>query len=236
MKTTILNNVEATKVENRTENVIIAKGINLLATTIKETEATKKLDRKNEVANARKSKTENKKEIKAFWLEMTRSKNAIKKFISENSELINPLLNDVNVINNTTFDIGVFNGTLENFALIQEVNKVGINGNILEEKNDIRTIGWYLELLDRKAKYIDYTSDKFTKYKNDRLTKFLASKVVSIANKTLFNAKAELNQVNYNKVVKEWKGTNTDKLNNYEYIQALENIIKKYTPNKLMKK
>jgi hypothetical protein len=229
-------NKEVKNQTSRIENLIILnEEVNLLK-DIKETEKTLELDKKNQISEAKKSKSKNKKEIKAFWLEMTRSKNAIKKFISENSELINPLLNDINIINNTTFDVGVFNGTLENYALIQEVNKVDINGKIVEEKNDVRTIGWYLELLERKAKYIDYTSDKFEEYKKDRLNKFLTSKTTTIASKTLFNAKAELSQANYNKVVKEWKGTNTDKLNNYEYIQSLENIIKKYTTNKLMKK
>jgi hypothetical protein len=221
---------------SRIDNLIILnKEINLLK-DIKETEKTLELDKKNQISEAKKSKTKNKKEIKETWLNLTRSKNAIKKFISENSELIKPFLNDINTINNTTFDIGVFNGTLENFALIQEINKVDINGNVIEEKNDVRTIGWYLELLERKAKYKDFNDDKFIEFKKKRFNNFLISKTLKTEKNILFLAKAELSQLNYNKVVKEWKSTNTDNLNNYEYIQALENIIKKYTTNKIIKK
>jgi len=229
-------NKEVKNQTSRIENLIILnKEINLLK-DIKETEKTAELDRKNEILQSKKSKTKNKKEIKETWLNLTRSKNAIKKFISDNKELIQPFLNDINTINETNFDIGVFNGTLENFALIQEINKVDINGNVIEEKNDVRTIGWYLELLERKAKYKDFNDVKFIEFKNKRLNNFLLSKTLKIEKNILFLAKAELSQLNYNKVVKEWKSTNTDNLNNYEYIQALENIIKKYTTNKIIKK
>ena len=225
-------NKEVKKETSRIENLIILnKDINLLK-DIKETEKTIELDRKNQVSEAKKSKSKNKKDIKETWLNLTRSKNAIKKFISENSELIQPFLNDINTINNTTFDIGVFNGTLENFALIQEVNKVDINGNILDEKNDVRTIGWYLELLERKAKYKDFNDVKFIEFKNKRLNNFLVSKTLKIEKNILFLAKAELSMVNYNKVVKLWKGTNTEKMNNFEYIQVLENIISEVSETK----
>jgi hypothetical protein len=234
MNNTVKNNSnkEVKNQTSRIENLIILnKEVNLLK-DIKETEKTIELDRKNQVSDAKKSKSKNKKDIKETWLNLTRSKNAIKKFISENSELIQPFLNDINTINNTTFDIGVFNGTLENFALIQEVNKVDINGNILDEKNDVRTIGWYLELLERKAKYKDFNDVKFIEFKNKRLNNFLISKTLKIEKNTLFLAKADLSITNYNKVVKIWKSTNTEKMNNFEYIQALENIISEVSETK----
>jgi hypothetical protein len=219
-------NKEVKNQTSRIENLII------LNKEIKETEKTLELDKKNQISEAKKSKTKNKKEIKETWLNLTRSKNAIKKFISDNSELIQPFLNDINTINETNFDIGVFNGTLENFALTQEVNKVDINGNVIDEKNDIRTIGWYLELLERKAKYKDFSDVKFIEFKNKRLNNFLVSKTLKIEKTTLFLAKAELTQVNYNKVLKMWETYNTENLTNYEYIQALENIIKEVTETK----
>jgi hypothetical protein len=225
-------NKEVKNQTSRIENLIILnKEINLLK-DIKETEKTAELDRKNEILQSKKSKTKNKKEIKETWLNLTRSKNAIKKFISDNKELIQPFLNDINTINKTNFDIGVFNGTLENFALTQEINKVDINGNILEDKNDIRNIGWYLELLERKAKYKDFNDIKFIEFKNKRLNSFLLSKTLKIEKTTLFLAKAGLTQANYNKVLKIWKSTNTEKMNNFEYIQALENIIKDVSETK----
>ena len=109
---------------------------------------------------------------------------------------------------------------------------IDIAKNILDEKNDVRTIGWYLELLERKAKYKDFNDVKFIEFKNKRLNNFLVSKTLKIEKNTLFLAKADLSITNYNKVVKIWKSTNTEKMNNFEYIQALENIISEVSETK----
>ena len=206
----------ATKTQNPVQkNSVVVKKVNLIVDAEKNkkeviksdaiTEVQKEKNQKEVIKQARKDKNENKKSISDAWKVATKSKSAIKKYISDNSELILPYLNDINTIYNTNFDINVFNGTLENFAITSEDYKVDIDGKEINDKEDFRNVNWYLTLLERKAKYKDYTSTEFLEYDKKRLTAKCKSMLNSEISKIDTTAKIELNKNEYKKFSKEFK-------------------------------
>lgn len=192
------------------------------------TEVQKEKNKKEVIRNAKKAKTQNKKDISEAWKVATKSKSAIKKYIQDNSELIQPLLDNINLINNTTFDVGVFNGTLENFALPFENYKIDFDGNNLELKNDFRNINWYLNLLDRKVKFSDYSSPEFLEYSKKEVVKKCTSIVNSEINKILTTAKIELNKNDFRKFEKQFKLLNNGIQLNSEYINKCTLLLAEF--------
>lgn len=226
------------------KNSVVVNKVNLIVDAEKNTKELQKLDtitekekeknQKEIIKQARKNKNENKKTISDAWKVATKSKSAIKKYISDNSELIQPYLDDINTIYNTNFDINVFNGTLENFSIISEDYKIDVDGNEINEKDDFRNVSWYLTLLERKAKYKDYTNTGFLEYDKKRLTAKCKSMLNSEISKIDTKAKIELNKNEYKKFSKEFKfiETNLYKENenvlNSEILESYENLLKTY--------
>lgn len=202
METKVKNSVVVSKV-----NLIIDAEKNLKevikADTITEVQKEKNL--KEVIKKARKDKNENKKDISNAWKVATKSKSAIKKYIQDNSELIQPYLDNINTIYKTDFNIGVFNGTLENFSITSDDYKIDIDGNEINEKDDFRNVAWYLTLLERKAKYKDFASTEFIEYDKKRLTAKCNSILKSELDKIDITAKIELNKNEYKKFSKEFK-------------------------------
>ena len=239
MKTSAKNSVQ--------KNSVVINKVNLIVDAEKNTKELKKIDtitekekeknQKELIKQARKNKNESKKTISDAWKLATKSKSAIKKYISENSELIQPYLDNINTIYNTNFDINVFNGTLENFAITSDDYKVDIDGNEINEKDDFRNVNWYLTLLERKAKYKDYTCTEFLEYDKKRLTAKCKSMLNSEVLKIDTTAKIELNKNEYKKFSKEFKliETNLHKENenvlNSEILEAYNNLLDKYLIN-----
>lgn len=210
----VANKKETTK---RTDNIIVSN-VNLLKEVIKNdviTEVQREKNQKEVIKKARKEKSENKKTISDAWKTATKSKSAIKKYIQDNSELIQPYLDNINTIYNTEFNIGVFNGTLENFAVTSEDYKINVDGKEINEKDEFRNVNWYLVLLERKAKYKDFSSNEFIEYDKKRLTAKCNAILKSELNKIDIRAKIELNKNEYKKFSKEFKliGTNLYKEN-----------------------
>lgn len=224
-----VNKVVSKKSNSRVENLILE---NNLIDTI--TEVQKEKNQKEVIKQARKDKNENKKSISDAWKVATKSKSAIKKYISDNGELIQPYLDDINTIYNTNFDINVFNGTLENFSITSDDYKIDVDGNEINEKDDFRTVNWYLTLLERKAKYKDFASTDFIEYDKKRLTAKCKSMLNSEISKIDTTAKIELNKVEYKKFSKEFKliETNLYKENemvlNSEILEAYNNLLSTY--------
>lgn len=226
------------------KNSVVINKVNLIVDAEKNTKELKKLDtitekekeknQKEIIKQARKNKNESKKTISDAWKVATKSKSAIKKYISENSELIQPYLDDINTIYNTNFDINVFNGTLENFAITSEDYKVDIDGNEINDKDDFRNVNWYLTLLERKAKYKDYTSTEFLEYDKKRLTAKCKSMLNSEVSKIDTTAKIELNKIEYKKFSKEFKLIETNlykekgNVLNSEILEAYNNLLSTY--------
>lgn len=169
------------------------------------TEVQKEKNQKELIKQARKDKNENKKSISDAWKIATKSKSAIKKYIQDNSELIQPYLNNINTIYKTDFNIGVFNGTLENFSITSDDYKIDVDGNEINEKDDFRNVSWYLILLERKAKYKDFASNEFIEYDKKRLTAKCNAILKSELNKIDITAKIELNKTEYKKFTKDFK-------------------------------
>jgi hypothetical protein len=229
MNPTVKNN--STKVENRLNNLVIANGVNLLKETIKSdiiSLVQKEKNQKEIIRQAKKAKTQNKKDISEAWKTATKSKSAIKKYIQDNSELMQPLLDNINLINNTTFDVGVFNGTLENFALPFENYKIDFDGNNLEMKNDFRNIDWYLTLLDRKILFSDYSSSEFLEYTKKETDKKCKSMVNNEVKKILTTAKIELNKIQFRGFEKKFKLLNNGIQKNTEYINKCTLLLAEY--------
>jgi len=226
------------------KNSVVINKVNLIVDAEKNTKELKKLDTITEkqkernlkeiIKQARKNKNESKKTISDAWKLATKSKSAIKKYISDNSELILPYLDDINTIYNTNFDINVFNGTLENFSITSDDYKTDIDGNEINDKDDFRNVTWYLTLLERKAKYKDYTSTEFLEYDKKRLTAKCKSMLNSEVSKIDTTAKIELNKVEYKKFSKEFKLIETnlykesENVLNSEILEAYENLLKTY--------
>lgn len=233
MTTTAKNNGtkvnENNLVNERLENVILE---NNLTDTI--TEVQKEKNQKEVIKQARKDKNENKKSISDAWKVATKSKSAIKKYIQDNSELIQPYLDNINTIYQTNFDINVFNGTLENFSITSDDYKIDIDGNEINEKDDFRNVNWYLTLLERKAKYKDYTCTEFIEYDKKRLTAKCKSMLNCEILKIDTKAKIELNKTEYKKFSKEFKLIETnlykesENVLNSEILEAYENLLKTY--------
>lgn len=189
--------------------------------TAKEKEKTAKREKAEQKKQLRKEKTQAKNDAIDFWLYQTRSKTAVKKFCQNNEAIILPYINKINALYDTNFDIGVINGTLENFAFIHELNVVDIDGNIIEDKKDIVSIKFYLDLLERKAKYIDFSSAEFLKFSAKKtFDKCFSATKSKIAKIKLIN-KAELSQAKYNSAVKVFDKTQTENLSNSELIYFL---------------
>ena len=195
-----VNKVASKKANSRLENLILE---NNLMDTI--TEVQKEKNQKEVIKQARKDKNENKKSISDAWKVATKSKSAIKKYIQDNSELIQPYLDNINTIYKTDFNIGVFNGTLENFSITSDDYKIDVDGNEINEKDDFRNVNWYLILLERKAKYKDFSSTEFIEYDKKRLTAKSNAILKSELNKIDIKAKIELNKTEYKKFSKEFK-------------------------------
>lgn len=226
MKNSVKNNGTKNVVTNVvTENAILEALNNAKksdAITLKEIERKAKQLAKDNLKTLRKEKTQAKKEIAEFWLYQTRSKNAVKKFFKDNDTIMMPYIDKINGIYDTTFDIGVINGTLEKFAYIHELNKVDVDGKIIDEKNDVVNINFYLNLLERKAKFVDYNNSDFSKVSNKALlNKCLSSTKNQIAKIMLLN-KAELSQANYNKAKKIIDSADTSNMVNSALIYFIE--------------
>ena len=218
-----VNKVASKKANSRLENLILE---NNLMDTI--TEVQKEKNQKEVIKQARKDKNENKKSISDAWKVATKSKSAIKKYISDNGELIQPYLDDINTIYNTNFDINVFNGTLENFALPYENYKIDFDGNNLEAKDDFRNINWYLTLLDRKIKYSDYNSPLFIEFTQKQIKSKCLSMVANEVKKLVTLAKIELNKVEFRKFEKELRIINNTFNSNSEYINNVTLLLSMY--------
>jgi hypothetical protein len=189
--------------------------------TEKEKEKTAKREKAEQTKQLRKEKTQAKNDAIDFWMYQTRSKTAVKKFCQNNEAIILPYINKINALYDTNFDIGVINGTLENFAFIHEINVVDIDGQIVEDKKDIVSIKFYLDLLDRKAKYIDFLGSEFLKFSAKKtFNKCASATKTQIAKIKLIN-KAELSQAKYNSAVKTFDNTQTENLSNSELIYFL---------------
>ena len=227
-----------------TKNSLLVNNINLILDAEKNTKEVKKINEINEkekeknqkeiIKQARKNKNENKKIISNAWKLATKSKSAIKKYISENSDLIQPYLDDINTIYKTNFDINVFNGTLENFATTSDDFIIDIDGNEINEKDDFRNVNWYLTLLERKAKYKDYTCSEFIEYDKKRLISKCKSMLNSEVSKIEIKAKIDLNKNEYKKFNKEFKLIETnlfkekENVLNSEILEAYQNLLDTY--------
>lgn len=207
MKATVKNPVQKNSVVVKKVNLIIDAEKNLKEVIKSDTitEVQKEKNQKELVKQARKDKNENKKSISEAWKVATKSKSAIKKYIQDNSDLIQPYLDNINTIYKSDFNIGVFNGTLENFSITSDDYKVDIDGKEINDKDDFRNVNWYLTLLERKAKYKDYTSTEFIEYDKKRLTAKCNAILKSELNKINITAKIELNKTEYKKFSKEFK-------------------------------
>jgi len=204
-----------------TNEAVIEKPILVDVITEKEKEKTAKREKAEQTKQLRKEKTQAKNEAVDFWMYQTRSKTAVKKFCQNNEAIILPYINKINALYDTNFDIGVINGTLENFAFIHELNVVDIDGNIVEDKKDVVSIKFYLDLLERKAKYIDFSNDDFIKFSAKRtFNKCASATKTQIAKIKLIN-KAELSQAKYNKAIKVFNDTQTENLSNSALIYFL---------------
>jgi hypothetical protein len=78
-----------------------------------------------------------------------------------------------------------------------------------------------LDLLDRKAKYIDFLGSEFLKFSAKKtFNKCASATKTQIAKIKLIN-KAELSQAKFNKAVKTFDATQTENLSNSELIYFL---------------
>lgn len=207
-----VKNSEVTKVEKLTAKQLA-----------KETRDLKAQARK-EITQARKEKNEVKKDVVFSWLNDTRSKSAIKKYCLDNGLKVLPFINKINDLYGTNFDLGVVNGTLENFALTTEENYIDVNGRILEGKSDFRTIKYYLDLLERKAKFGDYNSKEFKAYNVARLNATKESMLKSEVKKVLTATKLTLNKAEYLRFSKACHSMDTKGLSNSAYLSALKSL------------
>jgi hypothetical protein len=196
MNTQVQKNVETTKVKNRTENLIIAKGINLLATTEKNTKQVKKEDVITEKQKEKNAKLEQKEILKRTksekkqlsenitfdWLNDTQSKTALENWIKNNGAKVEPLLNKINTINNSSIKLTQVNKQLFKFGHVHELNKVDLDGNIIASKEffNIKFMVTYdNSLLNRLAKYGNTQNDNFIKYSQKATENHLQSKYES---------------------------------------------------------
>jgi hypothetical protein len=224
-------NAKTTKKAVATKNEILVS-INLLSEakketakiekadtiTLREIERNAKREQAQKLKEAKQRKTENKKDIVSFWLDATQSKSAVKKFCANNESVLMPFINDINEIYNTTYNVGAINGTLENFAFIHELNKIDFDGNIVEEKRDVVSIRFYLNLLERKAKFIDYNSAEFKTQSAKNLTAKCKSLTAAKFDKICAEYKTELTAANYKKAFSVINNTKTETLSNSKFL------------------
>ena len=230
MGANVKNQVQKNSVVVSKVNLIIDAEKNLKEVIKADTITAVQIEKNNKevIRQAKKDKTQNKKDISNAWKIATKSKSAIKKYIQDNNELIQPLIDNINLINNTNFDIGVFNGTLENFALPYENYKIDFDGNNLEVKDDFRNINWYLTLLDRKIKYSDYNSPLFIEFTQKQVKSKCLSMVANEVKKLITLAKIELNKVEFRKFEKEFRLINNTFNSNSEYLNNVTLLLSMY--------
>jgi hypothetical protein len=190
--------------------------------TQREIERTAKREQAQKLKEAKQRKAENKKDVVAYWLNATQSKSAVKKFCANNEALLMPFINDINEIYNTTYNAGAINGTLENFAFIHELNKIDFDGNIVEEKRDVVSIRFYLTLLERKAKFIDYNSAEFKKESAKSLTAKCKSATAKQFDKICAEFKNELSAANYKKALNVINNAKTETLSNSKFLNFVQ--------------
>lgn len=171
------------------------------------------------VKAAKAAKRETKAAAVNYWLTETRSKSAVKKFCQNNAAAVVPYIDAINAVYNTNFDLGAINGTLEKFALLSELNKLDLNGRVIEERADVVSINFYLTLLERKAKFTDYNGAKFQAYAAQRLAASLVSRSQSSFKKLALYAKAELSAAKYKAATDKIKAADTTALSNMEFLK-----------------
>jgi hypothetical protein len=192
-KQKIENKVVNKVATDRTENLVIAKGINLLGATEKNTKQVKKADAITEKQKEKNAKIEQREILKRTksekkqlsenitfdWLNDTQSKTALENWIKNNGEKVEPLLNKINTINNSSIKLNQVNKQLFKFGHIHELNKVDFDGNVIASKEffNIKFMVTYdNSLLNRLAKYGNAQNDNFIKYSQKATENHLQSK------------------------------------------------------------
>lgn len=154
--------------------------------------------------------------IKTDWLEDTRSKTALEKYVRENAEKFEVYLNLVNKQHNTNIQINEVNKQLFKFAYKHELNLLDYEGNVIEAKqyfNIALFVASSNSLLNRFAKFKNANSDKFKTHfeqKNnthlDSKFKALYTKVGQIkGNKTKVQAILKNSELNRNEKAEQIK-------------------------------
>ena len=154
--------------------------------------------------------------IKTDWLEDTRSKTALEKYVRENSEKFEVYLNLVNKQHNTNIQINEVNKQLFKFAYKHELNSLDYEGDVIEAKqyfNIALFVASSNSLLNRFAKFKNANSDKFKTHfeqKNnthlDSKFKALYTKVGQIkGNKTKVQAILKNSELNRNEKAEQIK-------------------------------
>jgi len=193
METTVKNQATKKETTNRTENLIVSKGINLLKASEKNTKEIKKADTITEKQKEKNAKAEQKEILKRTkserkqigenitfdWLNDTQSKTALEKWIKNNSDKVEKYIDTVNLIHNSNVKINQVNKQLFKFGHVHELNKVDLDGNIIASKEffNIKYMVTYdNSLLNRFAKFNDSNSNEFLKATKKATENHLQSK------------------------------------------------------------
>ncbi|MGO1758513.1 MAG: hypothetical protein ACTHY0_02200 [Mammaliicoccus vitulinus] len=154
--------------------------INPLSEAKKNTKAINKV-KKAEAKKVNDQIKDLKRSIKTDWLNDTQSVSALVKYIRKNKENVLPLVKAINEKFNISLTVGDVNASVLKFGHLHELNKVDLDGNVIDKKNYFN-ISFLLRCTERKAKYIN-DIEGFKKYSQELTNKNLAKKYSNFVHK-----------------------------------------------------